>query len=346
MSRVVGIDISNRVVRAAEVRLSRRGLPTVLRVGSVEFADGVVRRGEVLEPRTMAAALRQLWMRARFQTRRAAIGLAGPKVYVRDAVLPRTPIAYLREQLPYIVQDLIPLPVEDAILDFYPAAAETGDEGETLRGVLVAARTEAADAIASALLRARLQPVAMGITPFAIARALEPVGRSTECVLGIGIGVALTNLVVTDAGVPRFVRTIPIGDVDVVDAIARRLHISQAEASAIRVRYGMLPDHGGDPEAIAAVEANHSASWDLLSSIRDTVAYYASANLGPAIDRVVITSGNGEFPGFLEVLSQLLGVPVSLSTIDGKFKLSRSVAATPDREGYLTAVGVAMGVEA
>lgn len=342
--RVVGIDISHRVVRAAEVTYSGRGIPTVHRVGSIEFPDGVIRRGEVIEPKTMAVALRQLWLRARFRTRHAAIGLAGPKIYVRDALLPETPIAFLREQLPFLVQDLIPLPVEDAILDFYPAARETTGEGEMLRGILVAARRDAAEAVTATLLRARLQPVAMGITPFALARAIEPVGTATDRVLSIGIGVALTNLIVTEAGVPRFVRTVSLGDVDVVAAIARRLQISQAEAVAVRARYGVRPEHDDDPAAIAAVEANHSASWDILSSIRDTVAYYASANPDAPIDRVVLTAGGGEFPGFLKVLGDLLGLPVTLATIGDRARLARVVAATPDHEAYLTAIGVAMGV--
>lgn len=341
--RIVGIDISSRVVRAAEVRLRPKRPPKVLRVSSVEIVEGVIRRGEIIEPKTLAAALRQLWVRGRFRTRRAAIGMAGTKIYVRDAILPKTPIAYLREQLPFIVQDLIPLPVEEALLDFYPAATEVTDEGPMLRGILVASRTEVSKGASYTLLKAGLSPVSIDFTGFGVVRAIEPIGKATGRALTIAVGTGVTNLIVTEAGVPRFARTVSMGDLDMLNAISRRLQISYSEAQALRNRIGITTQRGEDRTDLAAVEAIHSASWDLLSSIRDTVTYYASVYPELPIERINLVGVGVDFPGFHEALGDLVGLPVTLSTIDGVVQMSRSFARTPDRDAYITAVGIAMG---
>ena len=75
--------------------------------------------------------------------------------------------------------------------------------------------------------------------PFALVRALAPPGgtfaeRAAEAVVCIGGGV--TNVVVHEQGIPRFVRILLVGGNDITEAVARELDVSADEAGDLKRR--------------------------------------------------------------------------------------------------------------
>ncbi|MCY7287227.1 MAG: pilus assembly protein PilM, partial [Cryobacterium sp.] len=108
---VVGIDIGSSSVRAVEVADPGKAMPTVLRYFEVPLPDGAVSRGEVLEPNTVAAALRQLWSDGRFKSRKVILGMGNQRVLARDLTVPKMSLARIRQSLPFEVQEMLPVPV-------------------------------------------------------------------------------------------------------------------------------------------------------------------------------------------------------------------------------------------
>ena len=119
-SNIVGIDIGSASIRAVEVSTGSRGATSIMRFAEIAVPEGATSRGEVLEPNTVAGALKQLWSLGRFRTKDVALGVGNQRVLSRDLTVPKAPMARIRESLPFQVQDLLPVPVGDAILDFYP----------------------------------------------------------------------------------------------------------------------------------------------------------------------------------------------------------------------------------
>ena len=154
--KVVGVDIGSRSIRAVEVRNLAAPVPIITRMHEVALPPGAVRAGEVIEVGTVTSALRALWAEARFTTKDVAIGVSGSVVHPRDASFPKAPLQRIRETLPFTVQDLIPLPVAEAILDFYPASETITDEGPVVRGILVAASRDALKIMITAVPRKAL----------------------------------------------------------------------------------------------------------------------------------------------------------------------------------------------
>src|SRR3954468_12507381 len=104
--RAVGLDIGTTSVRAAQ--LSWKQNSTKLeRFGQVGLPLGAVRDGEVIEPEVVAAALKQLWARVKFSTKKVIVGVANQKVVVRQVDLPWMPLPDLRKSLPFQVADVI-----------------------------------------------------------------------------------------------------------------------------------------------------------------------------------------------------------------------------------------------
>ena len=97
--------------------------------------------GGVGDPAVVAAGGKQLWVQAKFSSKKVVVGVANQKVVVRQVDLPWLPTNELKKALAFQVQDFIPMPVEQAILDYHPLAAfPNGSGARMLRALLAPAQ--------------------------------------------------------------------------------------------------------------------------------------------------------------------------------------------------------------
>ena len=154
----IGLDIGTSGVRAAELSFGK-GQVTLEKFGQVALPEGAVRDGEVVDPDAVAAAVKQLWAHTKFSSKKVVIGVANQKVIVRQVDLPWMPPDELKKSLAFQVQDFVPMPVEQAVLDFHPLEELTAEGGNrVLRGLLVAASRDMVNASLEAVQKAGLTP--------------------------------------------------------------------------------------------------------------------------------------------------------------------------------------------
>src|SRR3954452_10670311 len=130
---VVGLEITEESVRAVEVTTGRT--PTLVAAGEVPLPAGAAKDSEVLDRDAVAVALRQLWTRAGIKGQKVTLGIGSRRILVREYTTQAMRPDLLKQALPYQVQDLLPVPVNQAVLDFYPVS----QEGDQVTGLLVAA---------------------------------------------------------------------------------------------------------------------------------------------------------------------------------------------------------------
>jgi type IV pilus assembly protein PilM len=312
---VVGLDIGTSGVRAAELTLGKGG-PTLERFGQVALPAGAVRDGEVVEPETVAAALGQLWAQAGFRTRKVTVGVANQRVVVRQVELPWLPPSELRASLAFQVQDFIPMPVDQAILDYHPLEQFEGDNGaRMLRVLLVAASREMVGSALEAVQLANLRPTVVDLTSFAVLRALvgdlQEFGRPEAEAL-VDIGASITNIVVHQARVPRFVRILLMGGGDITEALSDRLGVPADQAERHKQVLGLQPVDPGeeDDPAVRIVQATGGA---LVEEVRGSLDYYMAQPGAVRIGRVVLSGGGSRLVGLAERLSAATRLPVELA---------------------------------
>ncbi len=312
---VVGLDIGTSGVRAAELTLGRSGA-TLERFGQIGLPQGAVRDGEVVDVAVVAAAIRQLWSQAKLRSKKVVVGVANQKVVVRQVDLPWLPAAELRASLEFQVQDFIPMPVEQATLDFHPLEEVTAENGtRMLRVLLVAASREMVAGHLAAVTKAGLEPAMVDLTSFAVLRSLAHVDSG----LGIAhaealvdIGAAVTNIVVHQGGVPRFVRVLPMGGSDITDAVAERLGVPLDQAESVKQTTGLAPVQGA-AEAHPANRAIELTGGAFVEEVRGSLDYYLAQSGAERIERVVLSGGGSRLNGLLERLSAATRLPVELA---------------------------------
>ncbi|MHB1234485.1 MAG: type IV pilus assembly protein PilM [Microbacteriaceae bacterium] len=343
---VVGVDIGSRSVRAVELRGAGRVRPTLFRFHEVALPAGAVDRGEVVEPLIVATALRKLWSEGRFSSKQVALGMGNQRVLARDLSIPKMPAGRIRESLQFHVQDMLPVPITEAVLDFYPISESTGDAGPMLDGLLIAAVKAAVLGNVRAVQQAGLTAVEVDLIPFALSRLLigRPALKGTMVLIDVGANT--TSVVIAVDGVPHFIRIIPAGGADVTDAVTSGLGVDAAQAEGLKRTVGLSAQTGDRLERRAA-EIVAEVTGELLTSLRNTVTYFANTRSQQAVNQILLSGGGSQLPGFAKALANITRIPVAAADPFSLVTWPRGSKAKADelrqsRSSIAVAVGLAL----
>lgn len=348
----MGLDIGSTGVRAAQLSWGRDGAK-LERFGQVALPPGAVRDGEVVDAPVVAAALKQLWTAGKFSTKKVVVGVANQKVVVRQVDLPWMPLTELRESLAFQVADVIPIPVEQALLDLHPLEEVSGEDGSRRQRVLlVAASREMVSKSLEALELAGLTPVAVDLTPFAILRALgqpDALGLNQSAEALVDVGASVTNIIVHQGGVPRFVRILLMGGADITETVADRMGIPLEQAEAIKQSSILAADpamRGADP--VARVLEAAAATW--VEEVRGSLDYYLAQPGSARLTRIVLSGGGATLGGLAAQLATASRVPTEPAQPLNQLEIGKT-GLTPDQLAYVgplsaVPVGLALGAAA
>ena len=341
----IGLDIGSTAVRAAEV--AEGSPPTVIRAAQLPLPPGAVENGEVRDAQPVSDTLRELWSRGGFKSRKVWLGVGNQRVVVREITLPAMPEKELRASLGFQVQEFIPMPVEDAVLDYHVLGETEADDRPMLRLLLVAAQKSMVDALVSTAIGAKLEPMGLDLVPFAMVRAVGSTGVGMDLEAGGGealvdVGAHVTNIVVHSSGETRFVRILPSGGRDITTAIAAGLSLEDEVAERLK-RGELVEETQATPEQ--AHEIAMTRATQFVDEIRSSLEFYTAQSQGARIDRVLVAGGGSKLDGFIEIVRQRIPVTVEQGRVFSRYgsNLGLSPDAQSEAEPVLaTAVGLAI----
>lgn len=308
--RIVGVDFGHDSIRAVELSDASSATPTIVKVGEVVVPERALVGGEVREINTVAGSLKQLWSRAGITTKDVVIGTIEKRTFIRELTIPETPLERVREVLPTQAQDLLPIPVSDAVLDFYPIERREEEGAAVIRGLVIAAATSPTLANVDALRRAGLRVTRVDATPFAVVRASDRHAPTDVPVAHIHMGAESTTVAVTAGGVPHFVRTVDAGGDAITRALTTTLEMDWATADAWKRRRGFSGAPGADATEQQVAEVLNQVIGEQLQGVVATLQYVKSSQIGRAVAQVRLSGGASALPGIVQPLSQSTGLPV------------------------------------
>jgi type IV pilus assembly protein PilM len=237
------------------------------------------------------------------------------------------------------VQDIIALPVDQAVLDFIPVG-EPDLEAETVTGLLIAAPRRPLSAAVQVVERAGLRVGRVDLSSFAALRSCAGAHLNIEAV--VDMGAHLTNVVIHEYGIPRVIRTVARGGEALTAHLASRSGLDLADAETAKRAVGLT---GDDPDVS---EALTEGLRPLFAEIRSSLHLFASANPSGPLERVTLTGGAASLPGLAPALATQLGVRVDVGTPMRHVTKRRRAGERPGDERFASAVsvGLAMGVAA
>jgi type IV pilus assembly protein PilM len=307
-AQVVGLDIGTSAVRAAEVSSGKNGL-TLSKFGQVALPAGAVVDGEIQDSGSVSHAISTLFKRNKISNKKVVVGVANQRVVVRQVDLPYLEEKDFRASLKFQVAEHIPMPVEEAEIDYQILADyETAESGRMMRVLLVAAATDMIEQFVNTVSDAGLRPSGVDLIPFAVARAVSDAARGevgidgAEAIVDVGAGV--TNVMVHQNGEAQFVRILLTGGDTATKALTDELDISfeEAEATKLDLHTGV-----GSPEAATVVA---ECVKDLVVEIQGSLDYYLGLEDASPIRSVLLTGGGSMTPGLGAALEAALDMNV------------------------------------
>lgn len=344
---VVGIDIGSSSIRGVEVARAGGDKPTVLRYGEISVPPGAIKKGEVIEPNTVATELKRLWSQAGFRSKSVVLGMGNQRVLARDLAVPAVPLHQVKESLTFHVQDLLPMPVSEAVLDFYPIREADGDSGRVIHGLLIAAVKETVMTNLNAVRLAGLKPQGVDLIPFALTRLMSRTEHTAGSVILIDIGESTTNFVLAVDGVPQFVRLIGMGGGDVTSAIVQRLSLDDATAENAKRSLGLATEQVPQ-SARPIVEVIYEATNELFTSVRNTITFVTNTHKITHVDRILLSGNGSKLTGLPRALAEYTRIPVVLADPFDAVALSPGARKSDaqNRHGLAVALGLTIGAAA
>jgi type IV pilus assembly protein PilM len=310
----VGLTIEPGRIAAAQVSVN--GSIVIQNGGHVELEPGVVRDGEVADSNALADALQTLWHENKDLDKKVRIGVANARIVVRTMLLP--PIEdpkQLATAVRFQAADEIPMPLDEAVLDYQSIGIVNTPDGPRQKIVLVAARRQMVVEVMTAARAAGLKPAGIDLSAFGMVRALQRPGGADGAELYVSVG-GLTNLAVADQGICTFTRVAGSGLESLAIELAERRELTLEHARMWLHHVGLdadLRDIDGDEQIVAdARTVLNGGVRKIATEVRASLDFHqGQVEDGAGVQRAVLTGPAVAVAGFADALSGELGIEVN-----------------------------------
>jgi len=264
---LVGLDIQPGFVAAVQARVN--GSVVVERAELRALGADTMRDGEVVDDAALGEVLRELFG-ASGLGKNVRIGVANQRTVLRTLELPPvTDQKELAAAVTFQAQDQVPMPLNNAVLDFHPLGIVDTPSGPRQRVVLVAAQRDMVERLIAAVRGAGLNPEGVDLSAFALIRSLyrhEPDQDGRVLYLNVD---GLTNLAIAEGKVCRFTRVVGSGLEGMAVELAERRGIALSDARALlaavdltapvpSAQAAVVEAEAPAPQAVPAEEAGHA----------------------------------------------------------------------------------------
>jgi type IV pilus assembly protein PilM len=374
-SGTIGVDIDRGSIKAVQLQSSGAGY-VLQHVGYHKLPPGVIVEGEVADQNLLAAEIREFWDSHSFKGRSITFGVSNQKVVVRLLDFPHMRPEDLQGAISFEAQDHIPMPLDEAVLD-YVVLGPREERADLDRVLVVAAQREMISRYTSAVRAGGLRTEAVDVKALSLTRSTlpDPFFGEDGAVLLLDVGAEITNLVVADRGNPVLTRFVPVGLGDFVDAVVELADLpeDEAERQALDPRINLGDGHveerpqedegAGEAEAEEAVveEAEDTEDFDpalvydvrrglegaaqtLADEVQRSIEHHRSQESARDVSRVLISGEAALIPGLDVYLGDLLGVPTGRGKPVDKLSANRSNIEDAQLRAMEPVLAVAFGL--
>ena len=347
--KLVGLKIGASQIAAA--RVVNNGGPHLVQVAREGLDSGIVVGGELRETDELANALRRFFRAHKLPRQNVRLGISNNRVGVRAFEIAGIhDDKQLANAIRYRAQETLPIPVEEAVLDYHVLGERVDEEGVVHRRVLlVVAYRDLIDRYAVAAKKAGLRLAGIDLEAFALLRALAPSPSdhpASSAIVVVSIGHDRATFAVSDGQSCQFTRVLDWGGHSLDIGIAKALDLSPSEAEPIKLALSLaepsipagLTSEQGERVREAVTRELHGFARELISSLQ----FYQSQPGSLGIGEIVLTGGTAELPGLADDLSRLLGVRARVGDPLTHVKVGKKVDTDQQLGSLSAAIGLAI----
>jgi type IV pilus assembly protein PilM len=303
---LVGLDIGSHTVKAVELELQSNRSHRLVNWGiSAPLAEAIV-DGEIMDRQLVTDAISNLLESRGIRSRNVVAAVSGRAVIVKKITMNRLSAEDAQQAVYWEAEQHVPYDINDVSLDFEILGAAPNDPKQ-MQVLLVAAKKDMVLSFSDLIREAGLQPLIVDVDSFAAQNALAAnYDFATEDVIAIlNIGSEITNINITQGGVPYFTKDLQVGGDAFIEGAQRKFNLSQAEAAA-----AVRGESGSGIEIQPVIE---QACEGVATALERAQAYLRTAGEAGPISRIMLCGGSAMTPGVSEFLNRRFGVPADIA---------------------------------
>jgi len=369
----VGVDLGGGGIKVVEL-LSEAKRTRLYTYGFSERAVGVEPVNIIDSESEASGLLKEVFKKSRVTNQRAVAGLPISSVFSSVITVPRGTEKELQESIQYQARKLIPVPLEEMVLDFKPINTNEADkkktpkpevkEGESTedengksKDTAAEGKTSESKTVPVLITGASRSMVQKYVTVFKSAGvaldSLETeafglirslVGKDRSPVMIVDIGAVRTNIIIVENGIPYVTRSLDMGGNTLTKVMAKSLEIDTIRAEQMKCDIKSVQTlYPG--EGLPKIFEN--AVSPLITELRYSMNLYAGQeglHEGSGVEKIILTGGTSALPSLTQHFTKELGIKTYVGDPWARVAYAEEMRPLLDEIGprFSVAVGLSM----
>ena len=350
---IVGLKIGASKIAAA--RVATNGSGRLLQLAGADLPPGLVVGGEVQDVEGLGAVLKQFFAEHKLPRRGVRVGVSSNRVGVRTIDVggiddPKQ----LGNAVRFRAQEALPIPINEAVLDYQVLGESRDDEGKLVRKVLfVVAYRDLVERYAVACKHGGLKLAGVDLEAFALLRAVTPFAElptaesERGAIVAVSVGSERSTLAVTEGTTCEFTRVLEWGGSSLTTAIARDL--GNEPVAAERIKRSLHLNSDETPEGLdqeTAAKARQATLVGLQTFARELVSslqFYQNQPGSLGIREIVLAGGTARLAGLAETLQRMVAVSVRIGDPLVNLAHGKKIRGGDPDPSHAIPIGLGMG---
>jgi len=334
----VGLDIGTSSIKVVE--LAKHGNEFTLKsAGAVGYNGPSVDNNlnDEKEMSSLAQVIKKLFQDAKISSKNVALSLPETQVFTRVMPFPLLNDQEIASAVKWEAEEYIPIPLKEAVIEHQILERRESAVPPQVLVLLIAVLKTLVEKYVKVAELAGLNVTSVETELVSMVRSLAPPGRS---VLLADFGAKSTDIAIAKNELLFFTRSIPTAGEAFTRAVSQGLGVNQAQAEEYKRTYGLVESQleGKIGQAIAPIVKVVS------QEIKKAVHYYQLNLHGESPASIILAGGTAGMPGIAPLLTDLLGIEVTIGTPFVKIKVDPKASESLANYAplYAVAAGLAM----
>lgn len=335
----LGIDIGTFGVKMVELK-KENGQPRLFSYGFSENKDIKASDNKKNNTDYIAGVINKIWQESGMVSRNAIAAL--PTFSVFSSVLNLSNISKkdLKSAVHWEAKKVIPLPLEEMILDWREIKEEGKDEKDkkNLKVFLTGAPKVLVKRYIEIFKKSQINLLSLETETFSLVRSL--MGNDKSAVVIAEIGANTTDIAVIDRGVPILSRSIDIGGLTITKAISANLNIGIERAEQFKYDMG-VSSAGSDPSIIPKTITETISP--IVNEIKYTLNLFETKN-NKKIEKIIFSGGSAMLIDFADYLSKAINKKVIIGNPWSRISYPAELKPTLDEIGPRMSIAIGLAL--
>lgn len=349
-SSSIGVDIGYESIIITVIKM-KGGEPMIDELIYVDTPPGAISEGIITDPLLLGSTIKSALQSHGIKNNRITLAVSGQSAIIRLIKLPKMDIKELQSVMNEEAERYIPFNPEDIQMDYQVVDNELPPEEDGIPKmdvILVASQKELINSYIQMAEASKLELSAIDVASFACIRAFEHTNlanRDDESVAVVLVRSEVTDVNIIKDGVPKFSRSIMIGDTRFIENIVTYMNVDYQNAKELRNNL-VIPPAGtaaGTTSNDLAFNAVNPTLLELATEVQRSIDFYAMQT-GTKVDRIVLTGVGATIGNIAEFISAKVGIPIELGSPIGFVKVNDDKYAVEEIEKIAPLLSTSIGL--